>query len=179
MQFSCNVCGGVEVGRSNTRGDGKQVLFCADCGMGVVEDPPTSTDAFYADGYYDRRSSEDPGYIDYAFSAEHGLLWVQLMVQALAPNGGRVLDVGCADGFLLHRLEGDSRRFGIEVNAAAQAQARTRGVTILGDDIMSPRHRRERRAVRHHHFNCHLRACYSISAARLPLVWVSWPPAAC
>ena len=132
MQFSCNICGGIEVPGRETRGDGKQVLFCADCGMGVVEKPPASTDAFYADGYYHREGSEDLGYIDYEYTAEHGLLWVQLMVQALAPFDGSVLDVGCADGFLLHRLQGNYRRFGIEVNAAAQDQARARGVTVLG-----------------------------------------------
>jgi SAM-dependent methyltransferase len=137
MQFSCNICGGVEVARHKTRGDGKQVLFCADCGMGVIEEPPASTEAFYADGYYGRERSEDLGYIDYAFTAEHGLLWVQLMVQALAPDGGRILDVGCADGFLLDRLQGNYRRFGIEVNVATQDRARARGITILGDDIMA------------------------------------------
>jgi SAM-dependent methyltransferase len=137
MQFSCNICAGKQVARRETRGDGKPVLFCADCGMGVIENPPASTDAFYGDGYYGRKSTEDPGYIDYAFTAEHGLLWVQLMVQAVAPEGGTVLDVGCADGFLLHRLQGPYRRLGIEVNAAAAAQARARGVTILGDDIMA------------------------------------------
>ena len=98
--------------------DPKQnVLFCADCGMGMVENPPASTDAFYADGYYGRKSEEDVGYQDYAFTAEHGLLWAQLLVEALKPAGGRVLDVGCADGFLLHRLSGPYERFGIEVNA--------------------------------------------------------------
>ena len=137
MPFSCNICAGGEVGRREMRGDGKHVLFCADCGMGVVENPPTSTDEFYDDGYYGRKSDDDVGYIDYAFTAEHGLLWAQLMVQAVAPEGGTVLDVGCADGFLLHRLQGPYHRLGIEVNAAAADQARARGVTILGDDIMA------------------------------------------
>jgi SAM-dependent methyltransferase len=114
-----------------------QVLFCADCSMGVIGNPPASTDPYYPDGYYGRASSDDIGYVDYAFTAEHGLLWVQLMVQALARDGSRVLDVGCADGFLLHRLQGGYHRFGIEVNVAAQALARARGVTILGNDIMA------------------------------------------
>jgi SAM-dependent methyltransferase len=136
-QFSCNICGGAEISRREARGDGKQILFCADCGMGMIDAPPTRTDLFYVDGYYGREANEDRGYIDYAFSAEHALLWVQLMVQALVPEGGRILDVGCADGFLLDRLQGGYRRFGIEVNAAAQTQARARGITILGDDIMT------------------------------------------
>jgi SAM-dependent methyltransferase len=137
MQFRCNICGGAEVALRKTRGDGKQVLFCANCGMGVIEDAPASTDAFYAEGYYCRRTSDDLGYGDYSFTAEHGLLWVQLMVQALTPHGGRVLDVGCADGFLLNRLQGDYRRFGIEANVAAQAQARARGIIILGSDVLA------------------------------------------
>jgi SAM-dependent methyltransferase len=137
MRFSCNICAGNEVRRRENRGDGNRVLFCADCGMGVIENPPASTSSFYSDGYYGRKDDEDLGYVDYAFTAEHGLLWVQLMVQAVAPGGGSVLDVGCADGFLLHRLQGPYRRFGIEVNAAAAAQARARGVIVLGDDIMA------------------------------------------
>lgn len=137
MQFCCNICAGTEVARHEKRGDGKRVLFCADCGMGVIEHPPVSTKAFYADGYYGHRDDEDLGYLDYAFTAEHGLLWAQLMVQAVAPEGGPVLDVGCADGFLLERLQGPYGRFGVEVNPAAAAQARARGVTILGDDIMA------------------------------------------
>ena len=46
------------------------------------------------------------------------------MVEALLPQGGRILDVGCASGSLLASLPGGFERFGIEVNAAAADQAR-------------------------------------------------------
>lgn len=103
--------------------------------MGVIETPPASTDAFYGDDYYGQTNPQEIGYADYEFTAEHGLLWARLMVEALAPPAARVLDVGCADGFLLDRLPGSYERCGIEVNAAAAAKAAARGIVILGHDI--------------------------------------------
>lgn len=47
-------------------------------------------------------------------------------------TGGDVLDVGCCDGSLLAALGPQWQRFGIEASVAAAAQARERGVTILG-----------------------------------------------
>src|SRR5579875_1669396 len=35
-EFRCTVCGGHEVNRTLTRGDGVAILFCKDCGMGLV-----------------------------------------------------------------------------------------------------------------------------------------------
>lgn len=133
--FRCNVCGATAAGRTMRRGDGKRVLFCVDCDFGMVEDPPATTEAFYADGYYGGEVGEASGYLDYAFTAEHTHLWSRLLIETLKPAGGRVLDVGCADGFLLHRLRGSFERFGIEVNPTAAATAAERGVTILGSDI--------------------------------------------
>ena len=52
--------------------------------MGVIEDPPASTEAFYADGYYGRQSSEDLGYIDYAFTAEQKLMDARSLEEALS-----------------------------------------------------------------------------------------------
>lgn len=106
--------------------------------MGIIENPPASTDVFYGDNYYGHTDPTEIGYSDYAFTAEHGLLWVRLMVEALAPPAARVLDVGCADGFLLDRLSGSYGRFGIEVNSAAAAKAAARGIIILGHDIAEP-----------------------------------------
>ncbi|ODV43721.1 hypothetical protein AWV79_15090 [Cupriavidus sp. UYMMa02A] len=71
--------------------------------MGMIENPPADTSAFYHDGYYGGEEQAEIGYADYAFTAEHALLWVRLLVQALI-KGGRVLDVGCADGFMLRNL---------------------------------------------------------------------------
>lgn len=139
MGFSCNICGNTEVSRRVERGDGRWVLFCADCGLGVIDDPPASTEAFYRDGYYSQPDPDKPGYQNYAFTAEHGLLWAGLLVQALAPSGGRILDVGCADGFLLRRLSGSYECFGIEANTAAAEQAAAAGISIIARDIDDPR----------------------------------------
>jgi SAM-dependent methyltransferase len=106
--------------------------------MGVIDNPPASTEVFYQDSYYGHTSAEDLGYQDYASTAEHALLWARLLIEALTPSGGRILDVGCADGFLLRRLSGSYQRFGIEVNSSAAGQAAAGGVTVLARDIADP-----------------------------------------
>ncbi len=94
MAFSCDICGGTTWDRRAVRGDGQGVVFCATCGMGVIEKRPTSTEQFYADGYYGGAAAEGlaPGshYDDYSFTAEHTLLWARLLVEALRPNGGSI-----------------------------------------------------------------------------------------
>jgi SAM-dependent methyltransferase len=136
MAFRCNVCKFETITRRVPRNDGVVVAFCGQCGMGMVENPPASTEAFYADGYYGTDTGDHAGYHDYAFTAEHTQLWVKLMVEALLPKGGRILDVGCATGSMLASLPGRFERFGIEVNAVAADQARARGVTVVSSDIL-------------------------------------------
>jgi glycosyltransferase involved in cell wall biosynthesis/SAM-dependent methyltransferase len=141
MPFCCRVCGKTTYDRRLTRGDGQDVLFCEACDMGLVEQQPASTVHFYGDGYYGGLAGLPAGshYEDYDFTAEHTLLWVRLMVEALRPTGGRILDVGCANGFLLNRLNGHFERFGIEVNTTAATAAARSGITIIASDIADPR----------------------------------------
>ena len=135
----CSVCGGTSVARCVERGDGKHVLFCSTCGMGRLHEVTADPQAFYDDDYYSRGADPGHGYADYKFTAEHGLLWTKLVVETLIPDrSAQVLDIGCADGYLLRRLEGDYRKFGIEMNPAAATRAATSGVTIIGSDILDP-----------------------------------------
>ena len=135
MHFCCNICRCTHTSGEHTRGDGQKVLFCADCGMGVLANLPSSTSSFYEDGYYGRDTDSDLGYVDYTFTAEHGLLWAKLVVEIISGSSGTVLDVGCANGFLLGSLRGTYSRFGLEANDAAAMQASDVGVTIIGKDI--------------------------------------------
>lgn len=136
--FRCETCGGVGVSHVVQRGDGQQILFCADCGMGRIEHLPRSTAGFYDDDYYHRAECSGPGYADYRFTATHTLLWVKLVIERLLPAAGRVLDIGCADGFLLTSLEGPFDCHGIEANSAAAGRAAAQGVRILGADLLAP-----------------------------------------
>lgn len=134
MHFKCNVCASDRAGRTMTRGDGRNVLFCENCDMGVIEVVPEDTSVFYEDTYYSASNAGELGYSDYEFTADHSLLWVKLMLEAIAP-AGRVLDIGCANGHLLQSLDGNFERFGIEVNAAAASVAQKRGVAIIASDV--------------------------------------------
>jgi SAM-dependent methyltransferase len=111
--------------------------------MGVIEQRPASTEQFYVDGYYGGAAADcwaaGCHYEDYPLTAEHTLLWARILVEALRPTGGSILDVGCANGFLLRRLRGRFERFGIEVNGAAAAAAARDGITIVASDIFDPR----------------------------------------
>jgi len=134
--FHCNVCGQKRYAHTAKRGDGQRVLFCANCGMGMIETPPADTRAFYKDGYYGGAAHEALGYVDYSFTAEHSLLWARLLVQALITHG-RILDVGCADGFMLRSLGESYEGYGIEVNVHAAEQARAGGIRIIGADVLT------------------------------------------
>ena len=136
--FRCTVCGSSEIARSALRDDGVRVLFCADCGMGVVEHRPADTAHFYSDDYYRRAEASALGYADYEFTAEHALLWTRVLLERLFPAGGAVLDIGCATGFLLRRLGPTWDRAGIEANPSAARISAAAGIEILGDDVLVP-----------------------------------------
>ncbi|WP_373378319.1 class I SAM-dependent methyltransferase [Cupriavidus nantongensis] len=152
--FECNVCADRHYSHTAMRGDGRRVLFCASCGMGMIENPPADTSVFYQDGYYGGEAHLEVGYADYAFTAEHALLWARLLVQALI-DSGRVLDVGCADGFMLRGLGPAYETYGIEVNAHAAERARQGGVTIIGNDVLAD--------LRHDQFRRHFDVITSIA----------------
>lgn len=132
----CSVCSGATFSKFAIRADGMEILQCSRCGLGVVAHPPECTAAFYADGYYSNPSGA--GYEDYAVMAAHGLDWAAAMVKLMSPAGGRILDIGCADGYLLKKFGPEFEKFGIEANAAAADQAQAGGVRMLGDDLLAP-----------------------------------------
>jgi glycosyltransferase involved in cell wall biosynthesis/GT2 family glycosyltransferase/SAM-dependent methyltransferase len=135
-QDRCNVCESPNLQRLRQRSDGRWVLACSRCGMGVVEVRPEDLSTLYGDDYYFSEGSES-GYSDYAFTSEHGTAWAAALIRALAPSG-RVLDVGCADGHLLGKLLGSHECYGIEVNAAMAGRAKRGGVQVISRDVFDP-----------------------------------------
>lgn len=131
----CNACSGTTFKQFAIRGDGMEIKQCTYCGLGVVASLPESTDEYYDDNYYVDAGSS--GYEDYSFMAEHGLGWAAALVQLLADHG-KILDIGCADGYLLNKFTSAFDKSGIEVNARAAGQARDKGIRLLGNDLLDP-----------------------------------------
>jgi SAM-dependent methyltransferase len=107
--------------------------------MGMIEDPPASTDFFYEDGYYGAGTGSASGYADYELTASHTQLWAQLLASALFNEAAQILDIGCADGTMLAGLPERFTKFGIEANATAAKRAAERGITVLSHDVADPR----------------------------------------
>ncbi|MGQ0680169.1 MAG: glycosyltransferase [Actinomycetota bacterium] len=131
---SCPVCGEVDLSAALERTDGIWVMRCNRCGMGFVESRPADILSLYDDAYYSG-GGELTGYADYEATASHSLAWVAQLVR-LVQQGGVVLDVGCASGYLLAQLGPTFEPYGIEVNVRLAAQCRAQGIQILGPDIL-------------------------------------------
>ncbi|MFM0597983.1 glycosyltransferase [Paraburkholderia dilworthii] len=114
------------------REDGVRIKQCEYCGLGVVEHPPADPSTFYGDAYY--VSGRESGYADYRLAAEHGLGWA-IKLLGLLHRDGKILDIGCADGYLLRRQDGNFERFGIEVNPKMAEEATSAGIHIIARDL--------------------------------------------
>ncbi|WP_051334982.1 glycosyltransferase [Bradyrhizobium sp. Ai1a-2] len=118
------------------RKDNVAVLRCEECGLGVIEAIPDDLGSFYDDAYYGAEQADGTvGYDDYQLMAEHGLSWAAALVCCLK-DGGKILDIGCADGSLLKRLPSSIDLYGIEVNERMIAQAAQANIKILGRDLL-------------------------------------------
>jgi Glycosyltransferase len=133
-ETSCNGCGGRAFKLMAVRADGVNIIQCTQCGLGIVDPVPENSASFYGDSYY--VNGGDRGYADYKFAAEHGTGWAARLIGLLC-DGGDILDIGCADGYLLANVGEKFQRFGIEVNAEMARNAANSGVTIIGNDIFS------------------------------------------
>ena len=67
-------------------------------------------------------------------TAENGVAWAASLIRLLAPHG-RVLDIGCADGHLLKKLQSTHECYGIEINARMADLCRSAGIKIIGFDL--------------------------------------------
>jgi glycosyltransferase involved in cell wall biosynthesis/SAM-dependent methyltransferase len=135
---ACPICGGTSFGPLGERGDGIAVLRCEHCRMGMVAERPLDTAAYYTDAYYWNSEESEAGYSEYSLVATHSLAWAGELIRLLRP-GGRVLDVGCADGHLLRLLGPSYQRYGIEVNKHLRDRCERAGIRMLGPDICDPR----------------------------------------
>jgi methionine biosynthesis protein MetW len=76
--------------------------------------------------------------------AQHGLAASHRLVLAAVPDGARVLDVGCATGYLAAALhERGCTVVGIEADPDAAAQARGHCDAVVVGDVEAPRTRAE------------------------------------
>src|SRR5208283_1769788 len=134
--FRCAVCGCEDFVPLARRSDGVQVVRCRRCEMGVIDPIPEDLMALYDDVYYGGPQTDGDsgrqGYTDYAYTAEHGVGWAAALVKLLRPEGGRILDIGCADGCLLAKLGPGYEVFGIEANETMGQVAAGRGIRLLG-----------------------------------------------
>lgn len=134
---ACPICGSKILHPLQTRSDGVTVLQCPQCKMGIVEHYPADLDAYYADNYYaadEGIRKTGIGYVNYDVDAAHSLSWVIYLIQMLRAEGG-ILDIGCANGYLLNRLGKNFDLYGIEVNTAMAQVCQSVGIKIISNDI--------------------------------------------
>jgi 2-polyprenyl-3-methyl-5-hydroxy-6-metoxy-1,4-benzoquinol methylase len=111
---------------------GGALYRCAHCDL--LQRSPILSDAEYVSLY---KSSGDHWPQE---SLRPDQLKVQAYILKSLPQGGRVLDIGCAGGALLGSLGDRYDKFGVEPAAEAAAKAASKGVVILADSVTSLAH---------------------------------------
>jgi SAM-dependent methyltransferase len=133
----CNLCEASEFEPLAVRSDGKAVVRCRNCGHGALEFSLDDPASIYDEGYYAGEIDSETGYSAYPQTAEQGVAWAAGFVRLLS-KGGRVLDIGCADGHLLKKLLLTHECFGIEMSESMSERCREAGITMIGRDLLDP-----------------------------------------
>jgi SAM-dependent methyltransferase len=123
----CIACGGAPLPRFQ---DGELcVVRCPDCGLEWQRPfpSPERLRELYAGDYFQRWGARDPAALERVRAIKHASHRDLLQTLARLHPGGRLLDLGCAMGFLLEAAEqAGFEVFGLDLNPEAVRVARAR-----------------------------------------------------
>ena len=131
MQLFCPACGQPTAQRRLYAKNGCDVLRCAGCGLGRAQASGFQPEQYYTDAYFSGGRAD--GYADYQGAEpilRREFARTVAFIRGFQPEG-RLLDIGCAYGFLLDEAKPFYDVSGIELAAEATASCRKRGLRVL------------------------------------------------
>ncbi|MBI5849114.1 MAG: GNAT family N-acetyltransferase [Nitrospirae bacterium] len=140
-QIQCPYCLFPDADFCLPRKDGIPVYVCSHCRLRFalkddLQHVYGSIEALYQKDYYEREG--DIGYINYEELPLSDFLWQAAVVRLIAGGRKKCLDVGCGTGKLMALLAKKGFEIeGIEISSHAAAVASSRGLSIIGSDILS------------------------------------------
>jgi SAM-dependent methyltransferase len=111
--------------------NGCTIWRCSSCGLGRADVENFEPDAYYTADYFSGKHSD--GYADYRGAQpvlRREFARTVRFIRRFRP-AGRLLDIGCAYGFLLKEAQPHFQVCGIELAADAAAACRRAGLTVL------------------------------------------------
>jgi 2-polyprenyl-3-methyl-5-hydroxy-6-metoxy-1,4-benzoquinol methylase len=131
MQLLCPACGQSTEHRLLFVKNGCEVLRCETCGLGRAQAPAFQPEQYYTGDYFSGGYAD--GYADYRgaepiLRREFGRTVASIRT---LKRSGRLLDIGCAYGFLLEEARPFFDASGIEISEDAAAFCRRRGLRVL------------------------------------------------
>ena len=128
----CNICGTTS-GRFILKHDGYEVVRCEGCDLVFVNKHFTDEEMkqWYAEGYY--TGQWERVYKDYLGEQEHRIAYLKFRVRELRQfvSSGRLLEIGCAAGFLLEAAKPYFDVEGVELSEFSSRYARD----VLGHKV--------------------------------------------
>jgi 2-polyprenyl-3-methyl-5-hydroxy-6-metoxy-1,4-benzoquinol methylase len=124
--MTCRLCGSERLAL-HLEVRGQTLDRCAGCGFVQVRDRPSAEAlaAIYGDGYFAKGK-----YDDVVAQQRENQRRLELLARAGVPDGGRVLDVGCATGDFVEAARERYDMWGIDVSRAATDAARAKNPAV-------------------------------------------------
>ena len=136
---NCNLCGATDE-RLLFLKDGFRIVKCNSCGLIFVNPRPKKEylQKLYSKGYYRISKNDSIGYRDYEADRRYHIANFKKLLDSIESfkEGGRLLDVGCAVGFLLEEAKAQGWDvYGAEMSFYAVNKAREKGLNVFAGDI--------------------------------------------
>jgi len=133
----CRLCGTIGQSKRLISDGAAELRKCWACGVTFREPPPprAPVQSYFAGQYIDR---EDRLENDFGKSRDDILTPCAEAIRR-EKSGGRILDVGCAGGYFLHRFFSTPQweRFGVEPSRYAAARAEAHGIVVYRGELIS------------------------------------------